>query len=880
MKKKATLLIAALLAGSCALFAAACGGTGDDGTSTPGTSSSVPAGLAIDPDYKFADGELGEFYTPDLASIKVEGAGGSGLKVSVKDNAVTKPDGKTVKLVAGKFKPDQLGNYTVALIVSGNADVPETTKTIAVKDTTAPLITPVNAEEVPSSALIGQTVTLPAFQASDADKLSGEMRIKVLKPDATEEALSADGKTFAPTVSGTYKIVASQKDASGNEGSYTVNVTVGDAQYRENVLAYFSSPYGMVQAEAWPGHESYLSEAFVDDVTKDGIPESPEGGKKATKIKSETGNKMMYYINFSQTNLSGYDYAGMWVYNDSDKGNYIYSAYSSGILNAYLIPANSWFYYTINLNLAGVKIGGYDDRTQDITSVKYFGFQLQQDKGDGSTDNLGYTQGDSFYFTDFTLGNFSDEEKLAEFDKPYGVAMLTQFQGDRGTFYAQYSTEVKEKGADGSTMFATRKETSSFNTKLYGFKDVDETYLGKNYKMWVKNANDFAIKVNDGAGHVTTIAANSEGYAIISISATNRNESPYGAFGTTVSAANGSLPAGAKVYFGALSATETVLSTAENALTSYESLGREAYLNDYITVTRAVKADGNTDDKFFGNENLSAKLSMEKGMSTNQLRIWLDMSKTDWSEYDYVKFYVYNNTNVGFRLSDCGDSELIFPVVGIGAWTPVVIPLKADTKIYSNKSGWDNRVAQAVTGVQTLGLRLRVADGDDTWGTRDLKFSSGDIWFSAVTGGTYKAAGDDMLISLADGINAFRMARGRMINNYNVVESTEHAAENEAGTMKLYATKDFPVTDNTLTVRLQGTFYRTTVAASVKVWVYNDCNTAVTVGGTSVAAKTGQFITISTGVSVEHIEVNIAKDGGMKAGDAVYFGNVYNVKAG
>ena len=427
-------------------------------------------------------------------------------------------------------------------------------------------------------------------------------------------------------------------------------------------------------------------------------------------------------------------------------------------------------------------------------------------------------------------------------------------------------------------MFVTRKETASFNTKLYGFKDVDETYLGKTYKMWVKNANDFAIKVNDGAGHVTTIAANSEGYAIIGISATNRAESPYGAFGTTVSGVNGNLPAGAKVYFGALSAAETVLSNAENAVTSYESVGREAYLNDYITVTRAVKAEGNTEDKFFGNENLSAKLSMVEGKSTNQLRFWLDMSETDWSKYDYVKFYVYNNTNVGFKLSDCGDSDLILPVVGIGEWTPVVIPLKADTKIYSNKNGWDNRVAQAVTAVQTLGLRLRVADNNDTWGNKDLKFSSGDIWFSAVTGGTYKAAGDDMLISLADGINAFRVARGRMINNYNVTESKEHTAENEAGTMKVYATKDFPSTDNTLTVTLNGAFYRTAVATSVKVWVYNDCDTAVTVGGTSVAAKTGQFITISTGVSQQEIVVNIVKDGGMKTGDAIYFGNVYNVE--
>ena len=96
--------------------------------------------------------------------------------------------------------------------------------------------------------------------------------------------------------------------------------------------------------------------------------------------------------------------------------------------------------------------------------------------------------------------------------------------------------------------------------------------------------------------------------------------------------------------------------------------------------------------------------------------------------------------------------------------------------------------------------------------------------------------------------------------------------------MKVYATKDFPSTDNTLTVTLNGAFYRTAVATSVKVWVYNDCDTAVTVGGTSVAAKTGQFITISTGVSQQEIVVNIVKDGGMKTGDAIYFGNVYNVE--
>ena len=64
------------------------------------------------------------------------------------------------------------------------------------------------------------------------------------------------------------------------------------------------------------------------------------------------------------------------------------------------------------------------------------------------------------------------------------------------------------------------------------------------------------------------------------------------------------------------------------------------------------------------------------------------MNETDWTEYDYVKFYVYNDTSAGFKINEASlddNTLLAMPVAGVGVWTPVVIPLTEGAKIPNNK---------------------------------------------------------------------------------------------------------------------------------------------------------------------------------------------------
>ena len=100
MNKKVLHFFAVLCASLCLFAFAACNGTGKPSKSK----------LAIDPDYKFADAELGESYSLAVGSVEVVGEGGADLTVSVKDKAVTRPDGTTLKLLGGKFTPEVTGD--------------------------------------------------------------------------------------------------------------------------------------------------------------------------------------------------------------------------------------------------------------------------------------------------------------------------------------------------------------------------------------------------------------------------------------------------------------------------------------------------------------------------------------------------------------------------------------------------------------------------------------------------------------------------------------------------------------------------------------------------------------------------------------------------
>lgn len=311
-------------------------------------------------------------------------------------------------------------------------------------------------------------------------------------------------------------------------------------------------------------------------------------------------------------------------------------------------------------------------------------------------------------------------------------------------------------------------------------------------------------------------------------------------------------------------------------LSSYDSIGFEEIWDGYITFNKVTKNDLNPEDQFYGDENYSAKVSIVEGKETKNIRLWMDMEEKDWSEYDYVKFYVYNNTNISLRIALCEDNDnnsLMRPNVGVGEWTPVVIPLTEGAKIASNRVSWVERTWQELNNVETLGLYLTTAE-DNNWSTGNA-FKSGDIWFSAMEGGNYKTTDENVLIPVEEGINATNVARIRMINHYNIVESSEQTAPGEAMSLKLYALRDFPAGDN-LVITMNGRYYlQAGYAGDVYMWVYNGGKTAVTINAkTAVTLQPGEGKMITFTASEAEIVINI-NSSSMKTGDALYFGNVY-----
>ncbi len=914
MKKKVLHLFAVLCASICLFAFAACNGSGDPPKSK----------LAIDPDYKFADAELGESYSLAVGSVEVTGEGGADLTVSVKDNTLTRPDGKTLKLIGGKFTPDVTGEYKLTLVVEDHEEIDPVEKTIVCKDTKGPEVKLVEGQTLQNAALIGQTVPLPKVGGTDPSGLSDEVVVKVLQPDGKEGTLSEDKTTFTPSVAGSHTYSVTMKDKVGNASEYKGYFTVYNTEYNENTLAYFSSEYGKEQADAWIYHENYLTEAYIEDVTKvnngkgDAIPAVPSGNNGATCLTAATGNKMLYYIHLPVNDLTKWDYAGMWIYNDSDYPLFPFLV-GDGFYNPNVIPARTWFYLTYNLRLTfklDQMIGVGNPNEVALNDVQYLTIAFRQilptSTGQGEVNT--YTQNDKIYLTDMELKHFTKEGPIAEFDQPWGTAHIAQFNGDRENYYfGGYDKESKEEGTEGSTSLVVRKDVASINPRIFGLNAEKNDVFGKTFKMWFKNGTAHDVTVSDGKGNSSKISANSDGYVRVKIDDTTRTaEGPYGTYGVWSFTISGDLKAGDKFYLGAITNEEQIVANAENALTSYESLGVQEFCAANVSMKRVLKAeDTQNAEHFYGTENMSVRIDTLKNGA--QIRVWFDMDKKDWSQYDYVKFYVYNDTNTGFELQtvdneldskdqDCKDNDpsdtepnLIKPIVGKGEWVPVVVPLYKDgMRIASCKGGVVRKVSGVdrhanysfyeLTDVESFGLFFA--------GTYT---ADGSIWISTITGGKYAEEvniDNNLVISLNGDINPFRSATSSSVNalSYTASHEAKYADSDDAvkGTTTIKAEITASWSGN---IRISGKFFRQTLETGDKarIWVYNASDATIKItpfGGEAQTIQAGQGSYIEMPVRIGQagsydFQLTIARESGnLEVGDAIYFGNVYKVVTG
>ena len=819
-----------------------------------------------------ADGEFGEKYTLDLSSVKVTNAGGGAVDrtVSVKNGEVRNPSGEAVKLEDNAFTPSVAGTWTVTLFVDGHPTIPEKTVTIEVKDTKAPVIEP---DEELADAKIGDEITIPEFTVTDANALQGELEISVTDPDSAVVTVT-EGK-FVAEKEGTYTITAKQKDAAGNEGTYTMEIRV--SSYDAPTVGL--SSYDSIGFEnVWNGYITF-EKVVRTSTSTDKFYGSENYSAKMTMVEGKETKSIRLWMDMDEQDWSGYDYVKFYVYNDTNVSVRL-SLCEDNNDNSLMRPnvgTGAWTPVVIPLT-QGAQIvsnrNGWDGRVrQELDQVQTLGLLLEiaEDNNTWSTGNM-FRSG-SIYFSAIQGGNYGTEDEnvlipVEEGINPSNVARIRMIN------HYNIVESTEHLAAD-----------EGMSMKLYALKDFPSgddliiTFNGRYYlqadyagdvHMWVYNASASAVNVYGTA--TVTLQPNEGKYVTFAASAKE----------IVIKIGSSVLKEGDALYFG-----NVYKGAAAEGLTSYDSIGYEA-----PTVTAGeetvpafdsfsfekVTADTDTGDVFYGNERYSAKLSMSGGESLSYLRIWMDMDEQDWSGYDYVKFYVYNDTNVSVRIALCVDDDnnsLMRPSVGNGGvWTPVVIPLVDGATIPSNRSGWGQRVEQPLNRVQTLGLYLTIAENNNNWNTGNA-FKEGSIYFSAIQGGNYETEDEDVLIPVEEGINPSNVARIRMINHYNIVESTEQKAADEAMSLKLYALKDFPSGDDLVITYNHRYYLQPDYTGDVYMWVYNACASAVDiVGKTTVTLQPneGKYVTFTASSSEIVIKVGSSV---MKTGDAIYFGNVY-----
>ena len=831
----------------------------------------------------FANAELGEMYKPDLSGVKVVGSNGSSsdLSVTVKDNKYTRPDGTTGTLLAGQFKADQLGNYTLVLTTSSE-NVSEVTVTITAEDTTAPVISPANIADLPKTALRGETVQIPSlFTAKDAGKLEGEVKVKVLAPDQSEISFSAE-HTFKPTVEGNYTIVATQKDESGNEGKYTAQFKVYAADFDPAVTAYLSSEYGLEQLKAAPGHEDYTKISFVQDVTagENGIPAAPNGVKSATRVVGNNVPNFKAYvgIDFAQKDLSDCDYIGMWVYNAGNNISLLNPAAwnnGGGQILIQNIPAHSWYFWSYNVQNSSATFSGFDNITYSKDDVERFAFVIQS--GDAANTDM--------YFTDMVLGNYEDGD-AAGFTENYGTAFIVNFGGDRGQYMMSYNTEKAyvQDGKNGSTKLTSIADNfNAWSLKLCGFNKITSDDLGKAYSLWVYNANDFDLIFYGGENGNTYVKANSSALVRIQISATGRQyEGAYGAFTTMVKKADSSnFSKNDCFYLGTLTEGFTPAIPEDNSVVA--GLESEADVLAKLGGYTPAHLAGNFSftyvaDVTAGESGIPAAPNGKKGFvkmtpkADGKAQLFtIQLDRQDISAYNYIGMWVYNSNDQIVRLFDTGVSGTTpsntFDIAphSWAYWAWNLRDINDSTKIGGASGKLYEKTAVTEIGLTVEGLNL----------------TTKSIYFGSLVGGNYEsdAAEFDKEYGSAF-ITAFGSEKGSVNLAYNTDEAYKEAGAKGSTKFTFTVEKDsFNAKICGISAKLNG--------KTVQLWVYNPNSYAIKItdGSNTTTIEAGKSgwvtLTVSTtgrkgegAYGVWSTNVSNAEGGKLAVGDGVYFGSM------
>ena len=305
---------------------------GDGGGSTEPTPTPIsnPNYIIDVSSFSLNPAEVGELYTVPLPQV-IDRSGSITDSFKVKVKSATFQDGSTELVVANKFTPKKIGEWTL-VFTCNNDDVKESSTIMMCEDTVAPAI---DASNVSNFLFLSDTNYAPSIIAKDAGGVDESSKKLVIK-NSKDQEVSINNGIINFTEEGKHTFNFEVKDITGNVATLKKEIYVTAQEKIEGRVTYFDeNTYDM---QIIKSSDRDLPTLGWETSFKD-----PDGNP-TIKITPKTDTQ---YIDFGVISAikdwSQYDYFSVWVYNPTE---YFLAFGLVGLADSdsYILNPNSWNY--------------------------------------------------------------------------------------------------------------------------------------------------------------------------------------------------------------------------------------------------------------------------------------------------------------------------------------------------------------------------------------------------------------------------------------------------------------------------------------------------------------------------------------------------------
>ena len=720
----------------------------------------------IDAPTETIEAELGSYTIPTYEVVDADGMVLAGYTVTAK--SITDPDGNEVPQAYNSIMVEKPGIYTF-VYTTGTKNVADVTVKVDFGDRTAPTIT-IDESAIPAFFMTGNTYRVPVYTINGGPD-SSKCYTKVYHTDENgenmEEVSIEQGTFEAGERSGQYLIWIHVEDAAGNFNDYKYARTVdGPAAVKEDVVMYFDEEFGERQVSP---HEELYSGSYVSKEEGAQVHGGETGSFKITLDNVATINNEVYFNidNPAITDVSGYDYLEMWVYNDNDFNVQVGFRW----WNDTIAPAHSWTRVVWSVSEWG---NNRDDGEKYVPNTNIIGTQIRIMSFPNNEDGNPYPRG-TFYFSSMK-GRFGDPNSIAELDYESGASRVEVYEPT--AYLGAYSTEKAYGDASGSYKIMMSAKPSH-NGEIYlrvtdpVLSDVQSyDYL----TLYVYNANEYDAQIGTVWAADQTLVANSW----------NRVKYPVSMFtDKNVYDVANEVPGAMLRSWDITGFTIRIFGLGDHTQGTFylSSILGEMELNkqdsvisfnseedaDNLTVCFANQYKGEySTEQHHGNEAGSYKVTVDFENGATALRdghIYLAIAKpqiTDIRSYNYLSVYIYNPNEYDAYAGVLWAADTLLKA---GEWTELRI-LNPDHHLAESWVPTEDPNGYETTRTffaDITNLMIRV------WGTEENPIQEGDSFYfsgiNAITSAkadetklyafdeTAPASGSDGYISLKSGIS-------------------------------------------------------------------------------------------------------------------------------